>query len=123
MPYYNESNNATAGGGQNSNQHERATTMTTKTKETGSLCENGRLPKVGQAVWALVTIGRTIEEKPRRGYVMSVTNIDNRGLSNTYCDIGLASGKRVHVSISQIYGHKPKMVEIVDEYGPVSVWR
>jgi len=80
--------------------------------------DNKKIPKINEKVYALVGF----ENKIVNGKIVSVNNIDNKGLSNCYLDIDV-SGKKYHVNISQIFNHKPKKVQIKDEYGFVTVWR
>lgn len=60
--------------------------------------------------------------KPRKGKVTLVTNIDNKGLANTYIDIETDKGTKYHASIGQVFDHKPKQVKKTDQYGEVTVW-
>ncbi len=83
----------------------------------GSFLDNKRIPKQGQAVYALVGF----ERKVVKGTVTKLSNIDQKGLANTYLDIN-AKGKNYHVDISQVYDHKPKQVKTKDEYGEVTIW-
>lgn len=84
---------------------------------SGSYLDNKKMPKEGQEVYALVGF----ERKVVKGRLKKISNIDNRGLANTYLDIDV-KGKNYHISIDQVYDHKPKQVKTKDEYGEVTVW-
>lgn len=83
----------------------------------GSFLDNQKLPKEGQTVYAIVGFNNKIV----KGKVTRLTNIDNKGLSNTYLNIDV-NGKNYHLSIDQIYDHIPKKVKIKDEYGETTIW-
>lgn len=83
----------------------------------GSFLGNNKLPKEGQSVWALVGFDR----KPVQGTIISITNIDKKGLANTYLDLQVKN-KKYHVNINDIFDHKPKQKKITDEFGEVTVW-
>lgn len=87
------------------------------TEAKGSYLDNKKMPKEGQEVYALVGFERKIV----KGKIRKLTNIDNKGLANTYLDIN-SGGKNYHVDISQVYDHKPKQVKTKDEYGDVTIW-
>jgi hypothetical protein len=84
----------------------------------GSVLSQGKVPKIGEKVFGLVGF----DAKPVEGVVVSVNNIDNKGLSNTYVDFKTETGKTYHSNVSQLFRHKPKKVEKQDQYGKVSVW-
>lgn len=86
----------------------------------GSYHDQGRCPAVGAQVWARIGM---FGDEVAAAEVVTVTNIDGRGLGNTYMDVRLADGSIRHVSISSVYDHKPRQVRIVDAFGPVTVWR
>lgn len=86
-------------------------------EKKGSFLDNKKLPKEGQKVWALVGFDRKIVQ----GTVKKLSNIDQKGLANTYLDLDV-KGKNYHLDISQIYDHKPKQVKTKDEYGEVTIW-
>lgn len=83
----------------------------------GSYLDNKRMPKEGDTVYALVGFDRKVV----KGKVMKVSNIDQKGLANTYLDIDV-NGKNYHLDVSQIFDHKPKKVKTKDEYGEVTIW-
>ena len=83
----------------------------------GSFLDNQKLPKVGQTLYALVGFDRKVV----KGKVIKLSNIDQKGLSNTYLDID-SNGKKYHIDISQVFDHKPKQVKTKDEYGDVTIW-
>lgn len=83
----------------------------------GSYLVNKKLPKEGESVYAIVGFDKKIV----KGKVTRVTNIDKKGLENTYMDLDV-NGKIYHVDINQIYDHKPKKKFIEDEYGKVEIW-
>ena len=83
----------------------------------GSYLDNKKLPKEGENVYALVGFNRKIV----KGKIKKVSNIDQKGLANTYLDLDV-NGKNYHLDISCIYDHKPKKVKTKDEYGDVIIW-
>lgn len=86
----------------------------------GSLLDNGITPKHNMKAWARV--GWDCSEVVS-GTITSVANIDNRGLANTYVDFQAQNGNSYHCNINLLYDHRPYKVQIVDNYGPVSVWQ
>jgi len=88
----------------------------------GNLLENNIMPEVGMEVWALIGSKRTFRDIPKKGVIKRVSNIDNRGLGNTYCDIDI-NGENRHQPIICIFDHKPKYVEIEDCFGKVKIWQ
>jgi hypothetical protein len=87
----------------------------------GSYLDNKLLPKEGAIVFVLV--GSMSPFKVMKGKVSTLSNIDNKGLNNTYMDILLDNGKINHVHISMVFDHKPKQEKVTDEYGETTVWR
>jgi len=86
----------------------------------GSYLEKKKMPKEGETVYALLSMPTKII----KAKILRITNIDNKGLGNTYMDVQeLGTNKTLHLSIDQIYDHKPKQTEIEDEYGKVKVWK
>lgn len=83
----------------------------------GSYLDNKKMPKEGETVYFLHGFDRKI----KKGKIVKITNIDNKGLANTSMDIE-SNGKIIHTDISQIYDHKPKQVVKKDEYGEVKIW-
>lgn len=83
----------------------------------GSFLDNKKVPKDGQMVYAVVGF----DQKIVKGKVLKTSNIDKKGIANTYLDIDV-NGKTYHVDISQIFDHKPKKVKVKDEYGEVTIW-
>ena len=83
----------------------------------GSYLDNKKMPKEGDTVFALVGFDRKVV----KGTITKISNIDQKGLSNTYLDLNV-NGKNYHLDISQIYDHKPKQMKKKDEYGEVTVW-
>ncbi len=86
-------------------------------KDKGSYLDNVKMPKVGDTVWFL----KGFNLVPTKGEISTVTNIDQRGLANTYMDIK-HGGSIAHVSIDLVYDHKPKKVKKQDQYGELTVW-
>lgn len=84
----------------------------------GSFLDKGALPEDGQAVFCVVGF----DQKVVKGIVQKSTNIDNKGLANTYVDV-IASDKTYHVAINQVYDHEPCKVVVEDEFGKLSVWK
>jgi len=84
----------------------------------GSYLDNQKIPKEGQKVWITVGLGmgEVIE-----GKVVRVTNIDRKGLANTYLDVETSKGIQ-HVNVMSVFDHKPKKVMRQDAYGKVAVW-
>jgi len=83
----------------------------------GSFLQNKKMPKEGQEVYALIGFDKKIVKVK----ILRLTNIDNKGLANTYMDV--TDGKKnYHINIDAIYDHKPKLVTKTDEYGEVKVW-
>jgi hypothetical protein len=89
-----------------------------ETKNTGSYLDNIQLPKEGQIVYFLKG---QIAAKPIKGKIVTITNIDKKGLSNTYLDIEVNS-RIYHTNISQVFDHLPKYQELSDEYGSYKKW-
>lgn len=87
----------------------------------GSLLDNLTTPREGTEYWARVQNdkGNPVVIK---GVVDLVFNIDNRGYANIYVDFH-SGEKKYHLPINVLFDHRPKMVEIVDRFGPVKVWR
>lgn len=88
------------------------------TEAKGSYLDNKKMPKEGQEVYVL---SGQMADKVVKGKIRKITNIDQKGLSNTYFDIE-ANGRNYHVNIAQVYDHKPKQVKTKDEYGDVTIW-
>lgn len=84
---------------------------------TGSYLQNNQKPESNSNVYFLH--GFTNEIK--KGIVLFTTNIDNKGLSNVYVQI---QGKtnQYHITISNVYNHKPVQIEKKDIFGKVKVW-
>jgi hypothetical protein len=83
----------------------------------GSYLENKKMPKEGDIVYFL----QGFNQKVMKGKIVNVTNIDKKGLANTYVDVE-SGGKNYHNNIHQIYDHKPKKVIKTDDYGEVKIW-
>lgn len=83
-----------------------------------SYLDYGKMPDTGDVVWFL---GGQMADKPMKGTVLAINNIDQKGLANTYMDID-SKGKKYHVNIAQVYDHMPKRIKKKDEYGDVTVW-
>lgn len=84
----------------------------------GSYLDNKKMPREGQQVYILAG---QMADKVVKGTIRKITNIDQKGLANTYFEIE-ANGKNHHVNIAQVYDHKPKRVKTKDEYGEVTIW-
>lgn len=95
------------------------TTARTTLAGTGSFLDQGRCPQLGETVWAL--IGQT-DARPVAGVVSLISDIDRRGLGNTYLDVQ-AEGRTYHVPLMVVFNHRPRRVQIVDAFGPVRIWR
>ena len=81
----------------------------------------GRQPKVGDQVWVLDRPNLMKPSVPRKGVIALVSNIDTKGLANVYVDVRV--GKRLlHVSISQIFDHKPVLTQHEDSFGNIQTW-
>ena len=83
-----------------------------------SLLFNNKTPKIGDCFFALVGFNPRVIH----GKVINVTNIDNKGISNTYVDLKDNTGQNLHVNIMCLYDHKPELIEIEDEFGTVKIW-
>lgn len=88
-------------------------------KSGGSYLDNQKLPKEGDVVYVMTS--RLGIGNPKKGIVKNITNIDNRGLSNTYLDIDV-NGSLRHVNLMLVYDHKPKQVTKKDEFGEIKTW-
>ena len=88
------------------------------TETKGSFLDNKNLPKLNQKVWFLSGM---FGDKPEQGTIIRITNIDNKGLSNTSVDLKTPKGEK-HVNIMLIFDHKPQKHKVNDEYGEVSKW-
>lgn len=77
-----------------------------------------KMPKEGEVVWFL---SGQVNQKPMNGTVVRITNIDRKGLSNTYMDIEV-DGVVHHVNIAQVFDHKPNLRTVKDEYGETKRW-
>ncbi len=73
---------------------------------------------INQRVWILAG---QFADKPMQGIILSVSNIDNKGINNTYCDIKTEYGLK-HTNINQIFNHKPKRVIKKDCFGNYTTW-
>ena len=76
-----------------------------------------KVPKINDKVYALVGFDACIIQ----GTISTITNIDNKGLSNTYVDIQTGNLK-YHVNIGCIFDHLPIKITIQDDYGKLQVW-
>lgn len=86
----------------------------------GSFLDNKKIPKENQVVYFLS--GSIAPFKILKGIIKSITNIDQKGLSNTYFDIE-SNNKLFHVNIGSVFDHKPKQIEIEDEFGKIKIWQ
>ena len=86
----------------------------------GSYLQNNRMPKVGEKVWILA--GQMSPYKVVEGKITMVSNIDQRGLGNTYVDVAGKDGKTHHINVSMLFDHKPKRVKVTDQFGETTVW-
>jgi|AntAceMinimDraft_18_1070375.scaffolds.fasta_scaffold01581_15 hypothetical protein len=84
----------------------------------GSYLDKQVIPIVGDIVWALIGF----VEKVVKGKIVSISDIDRKGLANTYIDI-ISKGKKYHVNTMSIFDHKPKRVKKKDRYGEVIIWQ
>lgn len=87
-------------------------------EETGSFLDNKKIPKLNQNVWFLSGMFGDI---PKKGKVLDISDIDRKGLSNTYLEIETSKEKK-HVNIMLVFDHKPKKTKIKDEYGELTKW-
>jgi len=88
-------------------------------KNNGSYLDQNKTPYKKDKIWVMtakIGIG-----SPQIGVIHRITNIDNKGLSNTYLDI-LVGNKILHVNIMLVYDHKPKKVKITDICGEIVKW-
>jgi hypothetical protein len=83
--------------------------------KSGSYLDNKKLPRVGDMVYFLRGFNKVVT----KGKVTQVTDIDRRGIANTYVDI---DGK-YHVPLNVVFDHKPHKVKVKDIYGDTEVWR
>ena len=84
----------------------------------GSFLDNKILPKLNQNVWIL---SGQFGDIPLQGIIKNISNIDKKGLSNTYVDVQTKKGIK-HVNIDQIFDHKPIKTKIKDKFGVTSKW-
>ncbi len=83
----------------------------------GSYFDNKKLPREGDNIFFLYGFNNEI----KRGTILLISNIDRKGLGNTYFDI--ESNQRIfHVPINSIFDHRPKLVTKEDLFGKVKVW-
>lgn len=88
----------------------------------GSFLKNNKFPRINQNVWFLTT-NEHFKEEIMQGKVIKISNIDNRGMGNSYIDIEVKDSKdKKHIPIIHVFDHKPKKKEIVDEFGKVKIW-
>lgn len=87
-------------------------------QEIGSYLDNMKNPKINETIWALVGFENNIV----KGLIVKVSNIDNKGASNTYIDIE-SDGHKYHINIDQIFDHIPEKVEKQDIYGRYTKWQ
>lgn len=73
---------------------------------------------MNEEVWALIGFENNIVE----GSITKITNIDNKGASNTYVDIK-SNGSRYHINIDQIFDHMPEKIKKQDTYGTYTAWQ
>ncbi len=74
--------------------------------------------KINQNVWILAG---QFADRPLKGVVRSVSNIDNKGSLNTYCDVETKEGIK-HVNIILMFDQKPKKTVQEDCYGTFTAW-
>ena len=86
-------------------------------KSQGNFAENQTLPRNNQLIYAVIGF----DQKVTKGRVQKTTNIDNKGIANTYVDV-IVNDKNYHLSINQVYDHKPEKVIVNDIYGAVTIW-
>jgi len=99
---------------ENNNEHNK------QELNNGSYLDNKKIPKTGEKVFFLKgQFGDNVDS----GIIDTITNIDNKGLSNTYLNIKDKNGNNHHINIAQVYDHKPKKIEIEDQYGKVKMWK
>lgn len=87
--------------------------------EDGSYLDNQQVLKLGSEVWILTG---QFADNPQKGMIKRIDNIDNKGLANTYVDVDV-NGKIYHTNVAQVFDHKPKLVQVKDEYGFVKRWQ
>lgn len=88
--------------------------------QPGSFLEKGISPKEGMEVWAR---GGDELKTVRKGTITLTFNIDKKGLANTYVDLTTVDGKNWHLPVDCLYDHKPRLVEVEDQFGRVKVWQ
>lgn len=92
-------------------------------RRAGSYLEYGVEPKEGSTVWTLIYKNQeSLKLTPVRGVIERRTNIDERGIGNTYFDIRLKDDRLIHTSISQVFDHKPRMAAFEDSFGTFHKW-
>jgi hypothetical protein len=85
-------------------------------KRKGSFFDQGRTPKEGEKVWALVG---QVDQKPIKGTILRVERTYHGG--HYYCDVQTAKGVK-RVSSDLLFDHRPKRVKRTDQFGEVTVW-
>jgi hypothetical protein len=83
----------------------------------GSYFDQGRIPKEGEKVWALVG---QINQKAVQGTVSRADRTYHGG--HYHCDVQTAKGSTHRVSTDVMFDHRPKRVKRRDEFGEVTVW-
>lgn len=86
-------------------------------RKGGSFYEQQRVPYIGETVWLLDHLAG----KATQGTVTMVSNIDNRGLSNTYIHVSTPQGG-LHSNIASVFDHKPRRQTRTDEFGEFKAW-
>lgn len=74
---------------------------------------------INEKVWILAG---QFADIPMQGAIKSITNIDNKGPLNTYCDVKTSHGLK-HVNIAQIFKHRPEKILKEDCFGIFSTWK
>jgi hypothetical protein len=86
------------------------------TKMKGSYFKNQKVPQEGAVVWAL--IGQ-INRKPMKGIA---TRVEQTYYGHhAYCDV-VIQGETYRISMDSLFDHKPRQVEVTDEFGSTKIW-
>lgn len=91
----------------------------------GSCFDLGYEPTEGAQVWIMVRPSEDcLEDIPMRGVIVRRSNIDERGLGNTYFDVRLCDGssRTFHLPINVIFDHEPQYTRFEDRLGPFHKW-
>lgn len=85
--------------------------------EDGSYVQNNRKPREGDEVWFL---SGQFASKPLKGKVIRIDTVERSGW--VYVSI-VSDGKEYRTNLAEVFDHKPKLVEVTDEFGTTKVWK